>query len=204
MHRSDEVETAYIFRVFVEHAEPRMTDAAASEQLPALRHDADTYKGFVQLDASTPTGHYRRLVIETMELAATTPVFRWLPSENHGVPDPPGHTRARRDRELGDPTLAAAPRHQGRQRVHGGRPQTAGAVDPAARPGALREDVPWSTDSSHRNFTYYVSGLGQLSSSLGRSPSRTPSWNPRWRFKTANDTTGFLWSTPPRGAGYKF
>ncbi len=88
MRRSDEVKAEHVFRVFVEHAEPHMLDAEASERLlTALRHDADTYKGFAQLDATTPAGHYHRLVIETMELAATTPVFLWLLSENHGVPD---------------------------------------------------------------------------------------------------------------------
>ncbi len=54
--------------------------------LTALRRDADTYKGFAQLDESTVAGHYYRLVIETMESAATTPVFLWLLSDNHAVP----------------------------------------------------------------------------------------------------------------------
>ncbi|HQD59933.1 MAG TPA: DUF262 domain-containing HNH endonuclease family protein [Propioniciclava tarda] len=88
MRLTEEIKAEQLFRVFVEHAEPQMTDAAASERLlAALRQDADTYKGFAQLDASTPAGHYYRLVIETMELAVTTPVFLWLLSSNHSVPD---------------------------------------------------------------------------------------------------------------------
>lgn len=89
MRRTEEVRAEHVFRVFVDHAAPLMTGAAASEELlEALRRDADTYRGLAQLDESTPEGHFHRLVVETMELAATTPVFLWLLSQNHGVPEP--------------------------------------------------------------------------------------------------------------------
>lgn len=87
MRRTDEVKAEHVFRVFVDYAAPLMSDPAASETLlAAMRRDADTYKSFAQLDVTTPAGHFHRLVVETMEMAATTPVFLWLLSENHGVP----------------------------------------------------------------------------------------------------------------------
>ncbi len=76
-----------MFRVFTEYAEPKMATAEAADALLAeLRRDADTYRSFAQLDAITPEGRFYSRVIETMELAATTPLFLWLLSENHGVP----------------------------------------------------------------------------------------------------------------------
>jgi hypothetical protein len=51
-----------------------------------LRKDADTYRSFAQLDKTTPEGRFYSRVIETMEQAATTPVFLWFLSKNHGVP----------------------------------------------------------------------------------------------------------------------
>jgi hypothetical protein len=83
----EEVKAEHVFRAFADYAAPRMTDAeSASNFLSALRKDADTYQGFAQLDKSTTSGRFHSLVIETMELAATTPVFLWLLSANHGVP----------------------------------------------------------------------------------------------------------------------
>jgi Protein of unknown function (DUF1524)/Protein of unknown function DUF262 len=86
MRRQDEVKAEHVFRDFVAYAEPRMTDAGeAGVFLGELRKDADTYQGFAQLDKSTAAGRFHSRVIETMELAATTPVFLWLLSENHGI-----------------------------------------------------------------------------------------------------------------------
>lgn len=88
MRLQDEVKTDHVFRVFADYAGPRMSDhAAADELLAELRRDADTYRSFAQLDTSTPEGRFYSRVIETMELAATTPLFLWLLSENHAVPE---------------------------------------------------------------------------------------------------------------------
>lgn len=88
MRLQDEVKTDHVFRVFAEYAQPKMgTPATADVLLAELRRDADTYRSFAQLDASTPEGRFYSRVIETMELAATTPLFLWLLSENHGVPE---------------------------------------------------------------------------------------------------------------------
>ena len=87
MRLKEEVKTDYVFRVFVGYAEPRMVSAETADALLAeLRRDADTYRSFAQLEASTLEGRFYSRVIETMELAATTPLFLWLLSENHSVP----------------------------------------------------------------------------------------------------------------------
>lgn len=65
-----------------------MASTASAEQLLAeLRKDAGTYRSLAQLDETRVEGRFYSRVIETMELAATTPVFLWLLSENHGVPE---------------------------------------------------------------------------------------------------------------------
>lgn len=87
MRLHDEVKAELVFRVFADYAEPRLTTLNGAEALlTELRKDADTYRGLSELDESTPEGRFRSRVIETMELAATTPVFLWLLSENHSVP----------------------------------------------------------------------------------------------------------------------
>lgn len=87
MRRQDEVKTEDTFRVFVQYAEPLLSSAAGAEKLvDELRRDADTYRSFAQLDVSTPQGSFYRRVIEKLELAATTPAFLWLVSDNHAVP----------------------------------------------------------------------------------------------------------------------
>jgi hypothetical protein len=84
----EEVKAEHVFRDFADYAAPLMTDPdSASQFLSALRRDADTYQGFAQLDKATTAGRFHSRVIETMELAATTPVFLWLLSDNNGVPD---------------------------------------------------------------------------------------------------------------------
>lgn len=87
MRTQEEVKADHVFRDFVSHAEPLMTSAdSAGAFLRELRNDADTYQGFAQLDKTTAPGRFHSRVIETMEQAATTPVFLWLLSANHGVP----------------------------------------------------------------------------------------------------------------------
>ncbi|MCD1144566.1 DUF262 domain-containing HNH endonuclease family protein [Kocuria sp. LUK] len=87
MRLQEEVKTDHVFRVFAEYAKPKMRSAMAADALlTELRRDADTYRSFAQLDARTSEGRFYSRVIETMELAATTPLFLWLLSENHRVP----------------------------------------------------------------------------------------------------------------------
>ena len=88
MRTQDEVRADQAFRIFADYAGPRMTTKDSAEALLSeLRKDADTYRNFAQLDASTSAGRFYSRVIETMELAVVTPVFLWLLSDNHGVPE---------------------------------------------------------------------------------------------------------------------
>lgn len=87
MRMRDEVKTDHVFRAFAQYAQPKMDSASAADaMLSQLRRDADTYRNFAQLDTDTPEGRFYSRVIDAMELAATTPLFLWLLSENHGVP----------------------------------------------------------------------------------------------------------------------
>lgn len=87
MRLQDDLKVDDAFREFVKHAEPQMADAAGADALLSqLRRDADTYRNFAQLDSTTAEGRFYSRVIEKFELAATTPVFLWMLSENHGVP----------------------------------------------------------------------------------------------------------------------
>lgn len=64
-----------------------LNSATSAEQLVThLRRDADTYRNFAQLAVNTPQGSFYKRVIEKLELAATTPAFLWLVSDNHSVP----------------------------------------------------------------------------------------------------------------------
>lgn len=88
MRIQEEVKADQVFRDFVTHAKPLTeTEESANHFLDQLRKDADTYRGFAQLDQATVPGRFHSRVIETLELAATTPVFLWLLSKNHGVPE---------------------------------------------------------------------------------------------------------------------
>ncbi|OKH85017.1 hypothetical protein EB75_01860 [Mycobacterium sp. ST-F2] len=87
MRTQDEVKAEDIFRIFVSYAGPLFKSAGCADGLlTELRQDADSYRTFAQLDAATPEGRFYSRVIETMELAAITPVFLWLLSPNHNVP----------------------------------------------------------------------------------------------------------------------
>ena len=88
MRIRDEVKQELVFRTFTEYAEPLMTDPDSAEAfLSELRNDANTYRGLGALAANTAAGKFRSRVIEAMELAATTPVFLWVVSQNHGLPE---------------------------------------------------------------------------------------------------------------------
>jgi hypothetical protein len=87
MRQSEEVKTEQVFRSFTEYAAPLMTDAdRAQDLLGELRNDADTYRALSQLDDETAEGVFYTRVIETMELAATSPLLMWMLSKNHRVP----------------------------------------------------------------------------------------------------------------------
>lgn len=88
MRMKDEIASDGIFRRFREHALQCMTTATeATSFLQAMRRDADTFRGFAQLDADTPAGRFYARVVESFELAATTPLLLWMLSANHRVPD---------------------------------------------------------------------------------------------------------------------
>jgi hypothetical protein len=88
MRLREEVKAEFVFRTFTDYAEPLMWDADSAESLlTELRHDANTYRGLGALSADTVPGRFRSRVIEAMELAATTPIFLWVVSENHRLPE---------------------------------------------------------------------------------------------------------------------
>jgi hypothetical protein len=88
MRLKDEVITEQVFRVFVHYAQPRTDTATRAETLLSeLRRDANTFRSFAQLSEDKIGGTFYSRVVETMELAATSPVLMWLLSENHQVPD---------------------------------------------------------------------------------------------------------------------
>lgn len=86
MRLRDEVKQDLVFRTFVDYARPLMKEEVAAERfLTEFRNDADTYRGFGGLAANTPAGRFRVRVIEAMELAAITPIFLYVISQNHGL-----------------------------------------------------------------------------------------------------------------------
>jgi hypothetical protein len=88
MRLRDDVQTDDVFRRFTEHASPLMADAERAEiLLAALRRDANTFRNFAQLSEDTPEGAFYSRVVETMELAATSPLLLWMLSDNHAVAD---------------------------------------------------------------------------------------------------------------------
>jgi hypothetical protein len=88
MRLSDEVKTEQVFRVFTQYAGPHMADADDAERLLSeFRKDADTYRALTNLPEDSAQGSFYSRVIETMELAATSPLLLWLISDNHDVPE---------------------------------------------------------------------------------------------------------------------
>jgi hypothetical protein len=89
MRIKDEIATDGVFRRFREHAVDCMTSSQAADSfLSVMRRDADTFRSFAQLDPETPAGRFYARVVESFELAATTPLLLWMLSDNHRVPDP--------------------------------------------------------------------------------------------------------------------
>lgn len=87
MRRSEEVLTDEVFREFVAYAKPLMTTAQDAEVLlNELRRDANTFRGFAQLSRDSVEGRFYGRVVESLELASTTPLLLWMLSDNHRVP----------------------------------------------------------------------------------------------------------------------
>ncbi|MBM0224543.1 MULTISPECIES: DUF262 domain-containing protein [Micromonospora] len=88
MRLSDEVKTEQVFRVFTEYAAPCMRSLEGANQLLSeFRRDADTYRALANLPEDTAQGSFYSRVIETMGLAATSPLLLWLLSDKHKVPE---------------------------------------------------------------------------------------------------------------------
>lgn len=89
MRTKDEIASDGVFRRFREHASACATTSETADSfLRAMRRDADTFRSFAQLDPDTPAGRFYARVVESFELAATTPLLLWMLSDNHRVPDP--------------------------------------------------------------------------------------------------------------------
>lgn len=89
MRRNDEVKTEQVFRVFTEYAKPHMSQPERAERLLSeFRKDADTFRALANLPENTVQGAFYHRIIETMGLAATSPLLLWLLSDNHRVPEP--------------------------------------------------------------------------------------------------------------------
>ncbi|MEJ2866369.1 DUF262 domain-containing protein [Actinomycetospora sp. OC33-EN08] len=72
---------------FREHAREHFSDRARAETfLREFRRDADTFRDFAQMDQDSPRGRYYAVVVENLELGATTPLLLWLISRNRQVP----------------------------------------------------------------------------------------------------------------------
>ncbi|MBY6364209.1 DUF262 domain-containing protein [Rhodococcoides corynebacterioides] len=88
MRLSDEVKTEQVFRIFTEYAAPYMKSGDSADQLLSeFRKDADTYRALANLPDQSAQGSFYGRVIETMGLAATSPLLLWLLSDNHKVPE---------------------------------------------------------------------------------------------------------------------
>lgn len=87
MRKREEVITDSVFRNFMQYATPSMkTIESAKGFLEELRRDADTFRSFAQLSADSPQGRFYNRVVESLELASTTPLLLWMVSDNHLVP----------------------------------------------------------------------------------------------------------------------
>jgi hypothetical protein len=88
MRTKEEIPTEGVFRRFREYANALMGDVPAAESLlRELSRDADTFRSFAQLDPGSAAASFYSRVVESFELAATTPLLLWMLSENHAVPD---------------------------------------------------------------------------------------------------------------------
>jgi len=86
MRTQDEVPAEQVFATFRAYATPRLKDATSAENLLlALRRDADTFRGFAELDPESAPGRFYARVVEGLELGATIPLLLWLVSDNHSL-----------------------------------------------------------------------------------------------------------------------
>ncbi|HEX3962881.1 MAG TPA: DUF262 domain-containing HNH endonuclease family protein [Trebonia sp.] len=87
MRAQDEIPAEKIFAHFRQYASPHLTSSdKATQVLIALRRDADTFRGFAELDPASPPGRFYARVVEGLELGATIPLLLWLISGNHDLP----------------------------------------------------------------------------------------------------------------------
>jgi hypothetical protein len=83
----DEVPAEKVFAHFRGYAAPHLAAAdEATHLLVRLRRDADTFRGFAELDPSSAPGRFYARVVEGLELGATIPLLLWLISGNHDLP----------------------------------------------------------------------------------------------------------------------
>lgn len=88
MRTKEEIPTEGVFRRFREYARELMGDVdSAASLLAELKRDANTFRSFAELEPDTSAGKFYARVVESFELAATTPLLLWLLSENHAVPE---------------------------------------------------------------------------------------------------------------------
>lgn len=79
MQLKEEVPTEDLFRKFREHAKEPLRDIPAAESfLCELRHDANRFREFAELDPNSPGGAFYTRVIEALELGAFTPLLLYL------------------------------------------------------------------------------------------------------------------------------
>lgn len=87
MSVQEEIPAEKVFAQFREYAAPHLTTAEKGAQLLVrLRRDADTFRGFAELDPSGAPGRFYARVVEGLELGATIPLLLWLISGNHDLP----------------------------------------------------------------------------------------------------------------------
>lgn len=87
MRTKEEIPTEGVFRRFREYALELMGDTTSAEGLlTELKRDASTFRSFAELEPESSAGKFYSRVVESFELAATTPLLLWLLSDNHAVP----------------------------------------------------------------------------------------------------------------------
>jgi len=88
MREQDEIPAEQVFARFRKYANVKLNDITSAEALLlALRRDADTFRGFADLNVSTAAGRFYSRVVEGLELGATIPLLLWLISDNHALAD---------------------------------------------------------------------------------------------------------------------
>jgi hypothetical protein len=88
MRTRQEVQSDQVFREFRVHAAASFEAiGTAQDFLHALLRDADTFRRLAEMDKASAVGRFYHRVIESLELAATTPLLLWLLSSNHHVPE---------------------------------------------------------------------------------------------------------------------